>query len=270
MKDEEILEILTDWNFWRKEMEVGIVREKYLEKMESFLKANMVVSVIGVRRAGKSFLMKQLAKNLIDKGVDAKDILMVNFEDRRFTEFSPEILDKIFETYSEFVKPKHKPYIFLDEVHRVDGWERWVRTYQELQKCKIIISGSTSKLLKGELATLLTGRHLDLVVFPLDFKEFLKFKNLEISDEMDMIHKKTEIKSFMREYCEFGGFPEVTLSENKKEILLSYFDDIITKDIALRYKLKKFGGLTSLAKFYLTNISNPITFTSLEKFLEIT
>jgi uncharacterized protein len=214
--------------------------------------------------------MKQLAKNLISNGINARDILIVNFEDRRFTDLSLEFLDRIFETYLEFVKPKSKPYIFLDEIHKVEKWERWVRTFQELQKGKILISGSTANLLKSELANLLTGRHLDLIVFPLDFKEFLSFKNLEIRDLLDIINKKIEIKSFMREYCEFGGFPEVVLSVNKKEILFSYFEDIITKDIVLRYKVKKVKELTSLARFYLTNVSNLITYTSLEKSLGIT
>jgi hypothetical protein len=270
MKKEEILEILEEWNFWKKEIETGIIRSNYLKKMKNFLQNNMIIALIGVRRAGKSFIMKQLAKNLISNGINAKDILIVNFEDRRFTDLSLEFLDRIFETYLEFVKPNSKPYIFLDEIHKVEKWEKWVRTFQELQKGKILISGSTANLLKSELANLLTGRHLDLIVFPLDFKEFLSFKNLEIKDLLDIINKKIEIKSFMREYCEFGGFPEVVLSVNKKEILLSYFEDIITKDIVLRYKVKKVKELTNLARFYLTNISNLITYTSLENSLGIT
>jgi len=270
MKKEEILEILEEWNFWKKEIETGIIRSNYLKKMKNFLQSNMIIALIGVRRAGKSFIMKQLAKNLISNGINARDILIVNFEDRRFTDLSLEFLDRIFETYLEFVKPKSKPYIFLDEIHKVEKWEKWVRTFQELQKGKILISGSTANLLKSELANLLTGRHLDLIVFPLDFKEFLSFKNLEIRDLLDIINKKIEIKSFMREYCEFGGFPEVVLSVNKKEILLSYFEDIITKDIVLRYKVKKVKELTNLARFYLTNISNLITYTSLENSLGIT
>jgi len=270
MKKEEILEILEEWNFWKKEIETGIIRSNYLKKMKNFLQSNMIIALIGVRRAGKSFIMNQLAKNLISNGINARDILIVNFEDRRFTDLSLEFLDRIFETYLEFVKPKSKPYIFLDEIHKVEKWEKWVRTFQELQKGKILISGSTANLLKSELANLLTGRHLDLIVFPLDFKEFLSFKNLEIRDLLDIINKKIEIKSFMREYCEFGGFPEVVLSVNKKEILLSYFEDIITKDIVLRYKVKKVKELTNLARFYLTNISNLITYTSLENSLGIT
>ncbi|MEM5832544.1 MAG: ATP-binding protein [Candidatus Aenigmatarchaeota archaeon] len=266
---EKILEILEDWNFWKKEIDIGIKRLEYLEKIKSFLKTNMIIAIIGPRRAGKSFIMRQIARELIINGINPKEILIVNFEDRRFIDFSVELLDKIFETYLEFVKPKSKPYVFFDEIHKIKNWEKWIRNFQELQKGKIIISCSNANLLKGELSTLLTGRHLDIIVFPLSFKEFLEFKGLKIEDVIDLVNKRIEIKSFLREYCEFGGFPEVVLSESKKDILLTYFEDITTKDILLRYKIKKANELISLAKFYLTNISNLITFTSIEKSLNI-
>ena len=270
MRKEELLEILQDWNFWRKELDTGKERRRYLEKCLRFLKTRVIVAVVGVRRAGKSYIMRQAIKKLIENGIKRKNILMVNFEDRRFIEFYPKLLDEIYETYLEFLKPGKKPFIFLDEVHNVPKWERWVRTMQELGKAKIVVSGSSAKLLAGELATLLTGRHLDIVVFPLGFKEFLYFKNLEIKDELDLAAKKIEIKRLFREYLEFGGFPEVVLSEEKKQLLLTYFDDIITKDIERRYNLREREKLRALARFYLTNISSPITFNSLSKFLNTT
>ena len=150
------------------------------------------------------------------------------------------------------------------------NWERWVRTMQELGKAKIIVSGSSSKLLAGELASVLTGRHLDIFVFPLSLAEFLYFKGLEIKDELDMVSKKIEIKRAFNEYFEFGGFPEVILSEEKKSLLLTYFDDILTKDIEKRYKLRKGEKLRALARFYLTYISSLITFNSLTKSLGTT
>ncbi len=270
MEKSELLEILQDWNFWKKELDTGKERKAYLEKCLRFLKTNVVTSIIGVRRAGKSYIMRQVIKELIEEGTEREDILMVNFEDKRFVEFYPKLLDEIYETYLEFLKPCTNPFFFLDEIHNVPKWERWVRTMQELGKAKIIVSGSSSKLLAGELATVLTGRHLDLFVFPLSFEEFLYFKNLEITDELDEIAKKIEIKRFLNEYREFGGFPEVVLSGDKKQLLLTYFDDILTKDIEKRYKLKKSEKLRALARFYLTNISNSITFNSLKTSLDTT
>jgi predicted AAA+ superfamily ATPase len=270
MKKEELLEILHDWNFWTKELDTGKVRSAYLENCLRFLKTNVVVAVIGVRRAGKSYLMRQVIKKLIEKGKKRENIVMVNFEDQRFAEFYPKLLNEIYEAYLEFLKPKETPFVFLDEVHNVPNWERWVRTMQELGKAKIFVSGSSSKLLAGELASVLTGRHLDIFVFPLSLAEFLYFKGLEIKDELDMVSKKIEIKQAFNEYFEFGGFPEVILSEEKKSLLLTYFDDILTNDIEKRYKLRKGEKLRALARFYLTYISSLITFNSLTKSLGTT
>jgi predicted AAA+ superfamily ATPase len=268
MNKNQIIEILEEWNFWKHELETGIERKEYVDRALKFLHANVVVALVGIRRAGKSFLMRQLAKKLA-KAEDNRNILMVNFEDERFTHLDTKLLNQIYETYLEVLKPEKKPFIFLDEVHRVDGWEKWVRRMHELNKARLIISGSSAKLLQGELATLLTGRHLDLVVFPLSFKEFLLFKGITIKEELDIVVKKIEIRRLFDEYLEFGGFPAVVMSKEKKQLLLTYFDDVLTKDVERRYKIKKSNSLRTLAKFCLTNISNPITFNSLKKFLSL-
>lgn len=269
MERDLILEILNDWNFWRKELDAGKKRQEYVNSCLDFLKPNVIVAIIGVRRSGKSYLMRQVAKELAKKGIKKEELLIINFEDVRFTEFSTKLLNDIYEIYLEVLKPTSKPFIFLDEIHNVPNWEKWVRTIHELNKAKIIISGSSSKLLAGELATVLTGRHLDVTIFPLSFKEFLLFKNIEIKDELDLISKKIEIKRALNEYSEFGGFPEVVLNEEKRQLLSKYFEDVVTKDVEKRYKIRKGEKLRSLTRFYLTNIANPITFSSLSKFLKI-
>lgn len=270
MRQEEILEIMNDWNFWKKELDSGKERKAYVNTCLKFLKTNVITAIIGVRRAGKSYIMRQVIKTLIKDETESKNILMINFEDKRFTELNLKLLDDMYGTYLEVLKPNKKPFIFLDEIHNIPKWEKWIRTMHELGKAKIVISGSSSKLLSGELATVLTGRHLDTFVFPLSFKEFIYFKNLKIKDKLDIITRKTEINRFLKEYFENGGFPEVVLTDNKKQLLLTYFDDILTKDIEKRYKLKEGAKLKALTKFYLTNISNTITFNSLKKILDTT
>ncbi|CEG11679.1 ATPase [groundwater metagenome] len=267
MEKSDILEILYDWNFWKKELYTGEKREDYTNRCIKFLKTNIVVAIIGVRRSGKSYIMRQVIRALIENNIKSKNILMINFEDKRIVDFYPGLIDEIYKTYTEILNPDEIPFIFLDEIHNVPNWERWVRTMHELKKANIVISGSSSKLLSGELATVLTGRHLDIFTFPLGFEEFIHFRNLEIKDELDVIANKINIQRFLNEYFEFGGFPEVVLSDNKKELLLTYFDDILTKDIEKRYKLKKSEKLRMLARFYMTNISNSVTFNSLAKFL---
>lgn len=269
MDKNEIITILEDWNFWKKPLETGIPRFFYLEKLKKLLLTDQIIIITGARRSGKSFIMRQLAKELIQKGVDKNQILIINFEDPRFIELNPEVLQQIYETYLEFLGPKDQPYIFLDEIQEVQKWEKWVRTMHELKKAKIILSGSNAKLLSRELATLLTGRHLDITVFPLSFKEFLDFNSLELKDELDLVSKKIEIKRLMRNYLEFGSFPEVVIQKEKKEILLAYFEDILNKDLVRRYKIRKSEKLKALIKFYLANPSSLITFSSLEKSLKI-
>jgi predicted AAA+ superfamily ATPase len=273
MKREEILRILLDWNFWKKNLESGIERNEYVDKALRFLQPNMIVSLIGVRRSGKSMLMRQIAKKLMESGIANKnEILIVNFEDKRIVERDLKLIDDFFNAYMEEMRPLRKPIVFLDEITKIPQWEKWVRTMHELNKAKILISGSTSQLTKGELATLLTGRHIDIIVFPLSFNEFLQFKNIQIKDKLEALAKESEIKALLREYIRFGGFPEVVLTKDeevKRTILLTYFDDIIEKDVVERYKIRKTEKLKMLAKFYLSNISSPTTFSSLEQFLNM-
>lgn len=269
MDKNEIMTILEDWNFWKKSLETGIPRFLYLKKLKKLLSSGQVIVITGARRSGKSFIMKQLAKELIKNGVNKNQILIINFEDPRFIELNPKLLQQIYETYLEFLNPEDKPYIFLDEIQEVQNWEKWVRTMQELKKAKIVLSGSNAKLLSRELATLLTGRHLDINVFPLSFKEFLDFNGIYLKDELDLVSRKIEIKRLMRNYLEFGAFPEVVLRKEKKEILLAYFEDILNKDLVKRYKIRKSEQLKALIKFYFSNPSSLITFNSLEKSLKI-
>ena len=264
-----LIEILNEWNLWKKEFNIGFIRRQYLFRLIEYLSANQVVIVTGPRRAGKSFIMKQAATELIKSGVQKNNILMVNFEDPRFQELNVDLLEKIHESYIEFLNPKGEIFIFLDEVQEIKGWEKWVRMMHELKKAKLIISGSNANLLSKELGTLLTGRHLDLTVFPLSFGEFLEFNKVIIRDKLDLINQKIEVQKRLRQYIEYGSFPEVVLSELKKEILFHYFEDVINKDVIQRFKIRKPIELKSLIKFYLSNSASLVTSNSLEKFLKI-
>jgi predicted AAA+ superfamily ATPase len=139
----------------------------------------------------------------------------------------------------------------------------------ELQKAKLVISGSNAKLLSRELGTLLTGRHLDITVFPLSFKEFLAFNQIVVKDRLDAVEKRIEIRSLLRKYLEQGSFPEVALSGQKKNILLSYFEDLLNKDLLRRFNIRKPQELKALVKFYLSAVATLMTFNSIEKFLKI-
>ncbi|MBI5391137.1 ATP-binding protein [Candidatus Woesearchaeota archaeon] len=271
MDKHQIIELLLDWNFWKKELEAGMPRHGYLKQCHSLLKSNVIVTITGIRRSGKSYILRQLMQDLIKNGTLPKNILMVNFEDVRFSFYSPRLLEEIYTTYLETLAPDKKPLIILDEVHKIPQWERWVRTIHELGKASIIVSGSSSHLLKGELATVLTGRHLDLTVFPFSFSEFLSCKGVNHAEKLDIFAKRTIIRTFLQEYMEFGGFPEVVFaqeSEQKKKLLMTGIEDVLYKDIGERYEVRDSTALQVLCRYYLSNIGGRITFNALSKSLQ--
>ena len=266
----ELKTLLEDWNFWSKDQKTGISRGKYLTKLGAFLQTNFVVVVTGSRRSGKSYILKQMAKQLIHEGEDPKNILFVNFEDPSFpAQKDAAFLEEIFETYYQLIAPDKQPTIFLDEIHEVKNFEKWIRKAHESQRGRVVISGSNANLLNPELATILTGRHLDIVVFPLSFYEFLMFNGIELKNENEMITKEQDIKKWLYQYLEFGAFPEVVINKEKREILYRYFEDIVTYDILKRYKISKTQELRALVRFYMSNIGNLISFKKITRAMEL-
>ena len=272
MNKEQIIELLGEWNFWDREMKTGIPREDYLSGFLRFLKTGKIISVVGVRRSGKSTLLKQMAECLIKEGTSQNDILIVNFEEPQFENTDWSFLNKIYQAYLEIIKPEGKSFLFLDEIQNVQKWEKFVRSINEKNQAHIVVSGSSSKLLSEELASVLTGRQLYFEVLPLSFKEFLKFRGIKSDSKKDRVINAMKIKRILWEYLRWGGFPEIVLNrdeEFKKRVLISYYQDIIGRDIAQRYRIKKSDKLRTLVQFYLTNISSCISFNSISKFIKM-
>lgn len=272
MNKERIIEVLKSWNPWDKAIETGVPREKYLSRIFRFVESGKIISIIGVRRSGKSTLMRQIAQKLLSQGIPRSDILIVNFEEPYLDSSIPDLLSRIYEAYLEIIRPARKPFLFLDEIQQVPHWERFVRSLTEKKEANIIISDSSSKLLSEELASALTGRQLYFELMPLSFEEFLSFRNLEIADKKDAILKSLEIKRHLYEYLQHGGFPEIVLSDNpefRKRVLISYYQDILTRDVAGRYRVKKIDRLKSLAYFYLANASASISFNRIARSLDL-
>ncbi|MCD6310859.1 MAG: ATP-binding protein, partial [Elusimicrobia bacterium] len=272
MNKSEIIELLGEWNFWNREIETGIPRNNYLSGFCRFAKTGKIISIVGIRRSGKSTLMRQTAKELIKQGVSANDILMVNFEEPQFENSDLTVLNKIYQSYLEIIKPGKKPFLFLDEIQNVEKWERFVRGISEKKQAYIMVSGSSSKLLSGELSGVLTGRQIYFEVLPLSFREFLAFRGIKTDSEKNMALNALKIKRALREYLKWGGFPEIVLNKDpefRKRVLISYYQDIIGRDIAQRFRIKKPGKLRILVQFYLTNISSYVSFNSISKFIKL-
>ncbi len=259
-----LLNILSNWNFWGTAMETGIERPVYVDRIKNLIEDNnRVIVETGIRRCGKSFISRQVARFLINNGYRKEDILIINLEDERFIERSYELLLNIFEVYKNEVKSNRKPLIIIDEAQEVKGWERFVRGISERNGADFIITGSSSVLLSSEYSTLLAGRHIALNIMPLSFVEFANFNGLNLKTGVDIAKNLDKLKVLLSEYMRYGGMPAVVLSKNKEDLLLSYFDTILIKDVANRYKIRDQEKLRFLSKFYLTNIASPITYNSI-------
>ena len=244
------------------ELLTGSLREEY-ELILKSTKVREIIIITGVRRSGKSTLMYQLVDKLLKEGASPEQILFVNLEDAKLAKDS---LEDIYQTYRQGINPDKKAYIFLDEIHRKEKWESWIRGHYDLHSdCKFIISGSCSYLLKKEYSTLLTGRNLTFEIFPLSFKEHLIFKGITY-DKRDLLRGILSEKNQhilikeLGEYLLMGGFPTVFFQEKefKSRLLAQYFDDIIYKDIIDRYNLNS-QKARDLALFLITNFTSTIS-----------
>lgn len=261
LRREEIIELISVENFWGRPQEVGIERDHYLKHLNRLAKAkDFSISIIGVRRSGKTFLTKQFLKKAIDSGLDPKQTLYVNLEDPRFHPYlSLELLDEIYQAYRTFVNKEGFALIVLDEVQNIKNWEKWVRRTMEKENVQIVMTGSTSSLLKTEVSTALTGRSLTLEVFPLSFHEFLKFKGVVLEDQLDVVKNKAKIERLFMEYLQFGGFPRVVLEEDeflKREMLKELFDGIVMRDIVFRYGFRDVNSVKLVAELAINSFSS--------------
>lgn len=265
----QLISILHDWNFWNNSPKTGVARPFYLNRLKTALTTQQVIVITGPRRSGKSVIMRQMIQGLMAEGVAAKNCMMINFEDPRLGALDVSTLQNIYDTYLEYLNPSNTPYVFLDEIQEVDGWEKWVCTLHELGKARLIISGSNAKLLSRELSTLLTGRHVDVTILPLSFHEYLSFKGIKPDQSLPSADMNIILSRMLREYLDFGGFPEVALADEKKQILLGYYDDIVTKDLIQRFKIRKSEQMKNLSRYFLSNVSSAMTFNACAKFLDL-
>ena len=273
MDKKEILAILEDWNFWSKPFRESFVRKIYETEVVRKASTNEIIFLKGVRRSGKSTILLNHIKNLIKEGTPKENILFVNLEDPRFaSSLSLELLEEIKQAYLYYMDPKDKPYIFLDEVQNIDGFEKWLLKEYELQTSHLFATGSNSKLLSKEIGSSLSGRYLDIQVTPLSFNEYLLFNNLVVEKPYDLISNKNDIERHFENFMLYGGFPKVVLTEDvmlKEAELKSYFDSILLRDIVARYKLNNFRILEQLAIFLLSSISNSVSITKVKNRLGV-
>jgi predicted AAA+ superfamily ATPase len=234
--------------------------------LERYLRGNEIVIISGIRRCGKSSLLKLIAGQLegVKFYVDFDDIRLSDFEVRNFQDLQ----DLVIELYREDLDKSEtgKVYYFFDEIQNVPLWERWLNNLYKEGK-KVFATGSNSQLLSSEISTFLTGRNKVLKLFPFSFREFLRLKGIENTGEeieADLLtsSRKAEIFSYFLEYFESGGFPLV-LKSGDIELSRGYFEDILNKDVLVRYNIKEVRALKDLALFLLSNVGRTYSYPTL-------
>ncbi|EHP69876.1 MAG: ATP-binding protein [Metallosphaera yellowstonensis] len=269
MDREKVMRALIDWNFWYKEQFTGHPRE-YTEEVLKVLRSGFVADLVGVKRSGKSTIMNQVVKRLLETGVDPLSTLIVNFEDSRLWELDDaNKLFQLLDVYREETGVKGRPYIFLDEVQRVRGWEGFVRSLVDRKEAFVTVTGSTSALRKGKVKEVLAGRHVSLEVTPLSFREFLLFKGFSLRSPLDLRAREVELKTLFLEYLRYGGFPAVVESDLKERILMELYDDILGRDVVEGCRIREVGKLRALSLFYVTNVGNRVSLRRISRSLGI-
>ncbi|MDD5770330.1 MAG: ATP-binding protein [Candidatus Gracilibacteria bacterium] len=212
-----------------------------------------IISVIGPRRSGKSYLLFNIINYLTSSGIDKTNIVYINFEDERIN-ISGENLQIIIDAYLELYNDKklNNIYFFFDEIQNIFGWEKFIRRIYDTISQNIFITGSNAKLLSKEISTSLRGRSLSFEVLPLSFKEFLEFSGFTDINIYSSLGK-ANIINLQKEYITWGGFPEIISFKKDLKIktLQEYFDVMLYNDIIERYKIKDVSLLKNFVKSLL-------------------
>lgn len=257
----DILEILEKLNPWwnEKSFETDIKREKYLKVIEQYLKSREILVLTGVRRSGKTTLLMQTIKSLLEKGVDRKQILFVNFDEADISNLKNPIKETLEIYFNEVAENNKQAYLIFDEIQNIENWEKMAKNLYDEKKHQLIISGSSSQLLDNELAKLLSGRYLKINVFPLDLEEYLLFNGLKLTDKLSVVSNKNRILKLFGDYLLNGGFPRIALEKDKKlqeDLLKTYYETIIYKDIIFMNNIRDQKLIRELLHYLMSNFTS--------------
>lgn len=235
-----------------------IIRDKYLQRMIDAKDTEFIKVITGVRRSGKSTLLLMFKDYLLKNNIAEDNIIYINFESARYDDI------KDYKDLYKYVEKKikqDKVYLLLDEVQNISLWEKAINSFKVDFNIDIYITGSNAYLLSSELSTLLSGRYIEIKMYPLSFKEYLTFNNYD--------NNNLDIK--FNEYLKYGGLPAITLIKDNNELVLSYLNDIyntiVKKDIIDRNNIKDTALLENIIKYLSNNIGSPISSTKISDYL---
>lgn len=240
-------------------------RDEYIKQIVPFIDKDVIKVLTGIRRSGKSVMLKLLMEELKNRGINENQFIYINFENLKYRNLKN--YERLYDFILNKVDDKYKSYyIFLDEIQEVEEWERCVNSLRvdEEFRFDIYITGSNAKLLSGELSTYLAGRYIEFIVYPFSFKEFFEIiqeKNQEI-----------KVKEAFQKYVKFGGMPFLHNLDYNFEASMQYLQDlyasIILKDITQRNNIRDTDLLERIINYVIMNIGNTFSATSISKFFK--
>lgn len=243
-------EIITDQLKIFRNKNCGIKRNINFKK---YLETKQIIIISGIRRCGKSTLLKQFSQKF-------KKIYYINFDDDRLIDFSVKDFDNLMIVFQKQYQSKT---IFLDEIQNIENWERFVRRIYE-EGYKIFLTGSNAKLLSSELSTRLTGRYFKIELYPFSFKEFLNCKKYNFQDKTS--ENKAKILKLFGNYLKNGGFPEF-LKYKDREYIARIYEDVLYRDLLTRFQIREVKSFKQLANFLFSNFTKEASYNSLKNIL---
>ena len=232
--------------------------ERIEREIELPVQPELIITVPGVRRAGKSSLLMLAVNKLLTSGIKRERILWVNFDDERLDGMSTEELDEVLQAYREMYPEIELKdvYMFFDEIQNIDGWDLFVLRVFKSYCQHVYVTGSNAKLLSSEISTALRGWTLDYEMLPLSFREFCRFKGIDAHSYLES--DKAKRYAAMEEYIHGGGFPKVVLSTDKSmklRLLQGYFNTMLFRDLAERHAIKNIEALRYFLKRVMQNLT---------------
>ena len=237
-----------------------VIRERYLKLIRPFYEQELIKVLIGIRRSGKSVILKQIIDELKENNVDDNHIIYINFEDYDYEEYTDP--KKLNNYVKEKIIDDKKYYIFFDEVQNINKWEKVVNSLRTTKNTSIFITGSNSDLLSSDLATHIAGRYVSFKITPFTFDEVCKLLN---------ITDKRDIEETFSDYIKWGGMPQRFMQTNdasRKTYLNDIYDSIIIKDIVKRFNIKDIDLLNRIVMYILTTPSQIFSPESLRNYMQ--
>ena len=223
--------------------------------------------LVGVRQAGKSYMLYKRARQMMAAGYQLQDMVYINFDDERLMGITADEFDLILQAYQSVYN--RTPILFFDEIQNVDGWEHFARRLAN-KKYHVYITGSNAKMLSRDIQTVLGGRFLEALIYPYTFAEYLEAKGVALEKEWQYGSQRAIVQQACVDYIKWGGFPELLLFRNKRNWLNSLYEKILLGDIIQRNKVKNEMALRLTMKRLAENVMQPISYNRIANLIRST